>query len=107
MTVPGDGMKPEHAAALRDWSLKGHPLEPEFSTLIEVYEKTWTASSQRFRWRAKRIGNWKKLANGGEGYSSTAKLVHALKVLWPNHSGSHVIVKFPDGTLVPLTEIKE
>lgn len=109
VTVPDlPGMTPKQRQALEQWTLHAPgPLTPEFTIVVEIYEKHWATKSQRFRWRAKRIGNNKNMANGGEGYSTEAGLIHALKVLWPNESGSHVVVKYPEGGILPLTEVKE
>lgn len=62
--------------------------------LVQVYKTALARPSQRWRWRAKGL-NHRKLANGGEGYSTKAKLVHALHLLWPDRAGDHVAVMLP------------
>lgn len=69
--------------------------------LIEVYERKRALSSQRWRWRAK-AANSRKLANGGEGYTSSTGLLHALHVLWPPGSDAHVMVQMPGKPPRPL-----
>lgn len=67
---------------------------------VQVYERALALPSQRWRWRANGRpagprGNRLKLANGGEGYSSQDKLIHALHLLWPSGANSHVVVQLP------------
>lgn len=78
-------------------------MEPTIQ--IEIYEKKLASPSQRWRWRARRIGNWERMANGGEGYADLNDLIYALMTLWPR--GEHIVVKFPDGTTMPLDEVEE
>ena len=77
------------------------PLKPQFTVLVSLYEKRW--GSAPLRWRAQRIGDWRVLAKSDKGCSDMTVLLASLKVLWPN--GSHLIVKFLDGTLMPFDDI--
>lgn len=100
------GVSAKQRAALEDWTLrKSEALTPEFTIIIEIYQRK--LDRQQYRWRAKRIGNNAKMANGGEAYVSTAGLLHALKVLWPSESGNHIVVHYPSGAIVPLSEVQE
>lgn len=68
------------------------PTTPIPMVVITCYRSRGRLPSQRYRWRAQSVNN-RRLANGGEGYSSAAKLYHALAILWPPGATHHVVVK--------------
>jgi hypothetical protein len=69
------------------------PTTPLPMVVVTCYQSRRSVPSQRYRWRARSGSNNRKLANGGEGYSSEEKLYHALELLWPTETTRHVVVK--------------
>lgn len=68
------------------------PVEPP--VFVTCYQRKLAVPSQRWRWRARAV-NGRKIANGGEGYSSRDDLVGALELLWPPATTSHIVVRWP------------
>lgn len=78
--------------------------------IIEIYERKLALPKQRYRWRVKRQApatNYRNLANGGEGYESTAGLIHTLHVLWPGQASEHVLVALLGQPPTPLYNLPD